>query len=89
MTVNLDKFQALLLNKRSCELYLNKNITIDKENIEIVSNVEILGVHIDRKLNFNLHIEIICKSASDQLDILCTIWNVSHFNYFPLMDVFK
>ena len=65
MTVNLDKFQALLLNKRNFELYLNKNITIDKENNEIVSNVEMLGVHIDRKLNFNLHIEIICKSASD------------------------
>ena len=89
MTVNLDKFQALLLNKRNCELYLNKNITIDKENIEIVSNVEMLGVHIDHKSNFNLHIEIICKSASDQLDILCTIGNVSNFNYFPLMDVFK
>ena len=29
-----------------------------------------LGVHIDRKLNFNFHIDIICTSASNQLNAL-------------------
>ena len=29
-----------------------------------------IDVHIDRKLNLNLHITIICKSASDQLNAL-------------------
>ena len=29
-----------------------------------------LGVHSDSKLNFNLHIDIMCKSASNQLNAL-------------------
>ena len=68
MIVNPGKFQAILLDKRNSDLHLNKNITIDKENIKAVSNVKMLGVHIDSKLNFNVHIDIICKSASNQLN---------------------
>ena len=45
-------------------------MTIDKENIKIISNVKTIGVHIDGKLNCNLHIDIICKSASNQLNAL-------------------
>ena len=55
MTVNPDRFQAILLDKRNSDLYLNKNIIIDKENTEFVSNVKMLGVHIDSKLSFNLY----------------------------------
>ena len=50
MIANPDKFQAILLDKRNSDLYLNENITIDKENIKVVSNVKMLGVHIDSKL---------------------------------------
>ena len=70
MIVNPDKFQAILLDKRNFDLYLNENITIDKENIKVVSYLKMLGVHIDSKLNFNVHIDIICKSASNQLNAL-------------------
>ena len=38
MIVKRDKFQAILLDKRNFDLYLNKTITIDKENIKVVSN---------------------------------------------------
>ena len=37
--------------------YLNKNITIDKENIKFVSNAKMSDVHFDSKLNFNSHLE--------------------------------
>ena len=70
MIVNPDKFQAILLDKRNSNLYLNENVTIDKENIKVVSNVKMLSVHIDSKLNFKLHIDIICESASNQLNAL-------------------
>ena len=50
MIANPDKFQAILLDKRNSDLYLNENITIGKENIKVVSNVKMLGVHIDSKL---------------------------------------
>ena len=70
MIVNTDEFQAILLDKRSSDFHLNKNITTDKENIKVVSNAKMLGVHIDSKLNFNSHIDIICKSASNKLNAL-------------------
>ena len=70
MVVNPDKFQAILLDKRNSDLYLNENTAIDKENIKVISNVKMLGVHIDSKLNFNLYINIVCKSASNQLNAL-------------------
>ena len=61
MIVNPDKFQVILLDKRNSDWHLNE---------KVVSNVKMLGAHIDSKLNFNLHINIICKSASDQLNTL-------------------
>ena len=70
MIVNPDKFHTILLDKINSNLYLNKNITNDKENIKAVSNVKMLGVHIDGKLNFNLHYDIICESVSNQLNAL-------------------
>ena len=104
MIVNPDKFQAILLDKRNSDLHLNENITIDKENIKVVSNVKMLGVHIDSKLNFNLHIDIICKSASNQLNalvrlkrylgheerfVLVNSFIYSNFNYCPLVWMFS
>ena len=100
LIVNPDKFQAILLDKRNPDFHLNENITIDKENIKVVSNVKMLGVHTDSKLNFNLHIDIICKSASSQLNALVRLkrylgheqrfvlvksFNYSNFNYCSLV----
>ena len=68
MIVNPDKFHTILLDKINSNLYLNKNITNDKENIKVVSNVKMLGVHIDGKLNFNFDYDIICESVSNQLN---------------------
>ena len=61
--LTLKDSKQFLSDKRNSDLYLNENITIDKENIKVVSDVEMLGVHTDGKLYFNLHIDIICKSA--------------------------
>lgn len=52
MSVNLDKFQEILLEKH--KLYLtNRNIKIGNQNIQDVYDLEMLGVHIDPKLKFN------------------------------------
>ena len=77
MAVNPDKFQGISLDKKkNSDLHLNENITIDKENIKVVPDVKMLGVHIDSKLTFNLHIDIICKSASKSTNCFCTIEKV-------------
>ena len=43
---------------------------LKKKTHNVISNVKMIGVHIDGILNFNLHIDIICKSASNQLNAL-------------------
>ena len=42
MIVNPDKFQSIILDEKSSDLYLNENIATDNENIKVVSNVKIL-----------------------------------------------
>ena len=89
MIVNPDKSQAVLLDKINSDLHLNENITIDKENSEVVSNVKMLSIHIDSILNFNLHIDIICKSASNQLNALVRLKRyVGHGEGFVLVNSF-
>ena len=66
MIVNPNKFQSIVLNKKRSDL-ANTNFN---QVIKTVSSVEFLGIQIDDKLNFNLHISKICKSAANQLNAL-------------------
>ena len=50
--VNPDEFQAILLNKRKSD-HTNERIVVDNQNIKVVSSVELLGIQIDDKFNFN------------------------------------
>ena len=45
-------------------------MNIGNEKIESLSAVELLGIEIDNKLNFNNHINTICRSATNQLNAL-------------------
>ena len=56
MIVYPERFQAILLDKRNSDLYLNENVTIDEENIKVFSNVKMLRVHIDSKLKSLVYI---------------------------------
>ena len=56
----------MLLDKRKSD-HTNQRIVVDNQNIKVVSSVELLGIQIDDKLNFNLHISNICRSAENQL----------------------
>ena len=69
MIANPDKFHAIILNKRKSD---NSNINIIIGNKTIMSEkvVKLLGANIDNGLNFNLHIDEICKKASSQLNAL-------------------
>ena len=99
MIVNPDKFQAILLDKRKSD-HTNQRIVVDSQNINVVSSVELLGVQIDDKLNFNLHISNICRSAANQLNalirlkqflgfkeirILINSYFMANFKYSPLV----
>ena len=62
MIVNPDKFQAILLDKRKSD-HKNQRIVVENQNIKVLSSVELLGIRVDDKLNFNLHISNISRSA--------------------------
>ena len=102
MIVNPDKFQAILLDKRKSG-HTNQRIVVDNQYIKVVSSVELLGIQIDDKLNFNLHISNICRSAANQFNalirlkqflgfkkkrILINSYSMANFNYCPLVWMF-
>ena len=64
--MNPDKFQGIISDKRKSD-YTNENITIVDHQIKVVSSVNILGLQLDDKLDFTLHISKICNSAANQL----------------------
>ena len=103
MIIKLDKFQAIILVKKKYNLK-NIPLTIDNETIKSVPSVELLGIHLDDKLNFNLHISNICRSAANQLNalirlksylnfnakrVLINSYIISNFNYCPLIWIYS
>ena len=59
MTANSGKFQFMILSKNT----INKSITINNKTIESSKSVKLLGLTIDNKFNFGIHINNICKVA--------------------------
>ena len=63
MIVDPNKFQVILLEKR-------KSNNTDVKLVKSVSSVDILGITIDDKMNFNLHIDKICLTSANQPNTL-------------------
>ena len=79
MIINPDKFQAIILDKQKSNL-TNIPWTIDNQTIKSVPSVELLGIHLDDKLNFCLRISNICRSAANQLNALMRLKSYLNFN---------
>ena len=103
MIVNPEKFQAIILDKQKHD-YSNETIKFDNKTVETVSSVRLLGIQLNDKLNFSLHVSNICKSAANQLSALIRLNNflcfegerilinsyfMSNFNYCPLAWMFS
>ena len=99
MVVSPDKFQAIILDKRKRD-HADESITVDNQQIEVASSVKLLGLQLDDKLSFNLHISNICKSAAIELNALIKLKKfmnfeqkkilsnssfMANFNYCPLV----
>ena len=69
MIINPDKFQAIILDNKKFNLS-NILLTIDNQTIKSVPSVELREIHLDDKLNFNLHVSNICMSTANQLNAL-------------------
>ena len=61
--------QVIIIKKKK-QNHTAEYISIDQKNIKTSTSLKLLGVHVDDKLNFNLHITKICRSAANQLHAL-------------------
>ena len=102
MIVNPGKFQAIVV-KRNNKVKDSYTVNKNQEVINSDNNVKLLGVEIDNKLSFELHISTLVKKASNQLnaisrirkfigfkekEILLNSFVYSNFNYYPLVCIF-
>ena len=103
MNENPGKLQSNIIDKKK-QKHTAEYISIDQKNIKISSSAKLLGVYIEDKLNFNLHITEICRSAANQLHALIRLrmflnfeekktlinsYFYSNFNYCPLVWMFS
>ena len=79
MIINPDKYQANIIYRKKFNL-TNVLLTIDNQTIKSVPSVELSGIYLDDKLNFNLHISNICRSAANQLNALIRLKSYLSFN---------
>ena len=70
---NPDKWHLLLSDKSTDHV-----IKIGYKGISNNKEEKILGVYFNNKLNFNTHLERICKRASQKLHALARISNLMH-----------
>ena len=98
MVVNLDKFQAIIVNRK--EAQAAHKLIIDNKEIKTINSIKLLGINIDDQLRFNEHISILCSKAAMQLNALSRLQKymgksekeaiinsfiLSNFKYCPLV----
>ena len=66
--VNLDKFQAIIWNKKESEA--KYKLTIDNNDIKSTKSVKLLGITIEDRLRFDQHLSNLCFKAAMQLNTL-------------------
>ena len=71
MMANPEKFKFMILSKNT----INQSIVINNKTTESTKSVKLLGLTIDNKLNFGIHINNICKMASAKIKRLKRIRN--------------
>jgi hypothetical protein len=100
MQANADKFQVMFLKPLRSKQNLPKYFALDNIEIEVKNKVNLLGITIDDKLNFDEHISTICKKAGRQLNVLFRFHKIldykqklllyrtfviSNFNFCPIV----
>ena len=101
MVANPEKFQLMFIGlKDDIKLCIDINGIV----VQMTDSVKLLGVTIDSMLNFNQHVQSICKKASKKVRafsriapnleyeknvMLYTSFVLSNFNYCPLIWMFS
>ena len=67
--LNLEKYHSLITNKDIA----NEYIELDKKTLHAEAEKEILGIIIDKNLNFQSHTKSIIKTANQRLSVLIKV----------------
>ena len=67
MQINVDKFQFLLLCPNREENAIDHFIQVEDITLKSQEGAKLLGVHVDRNLNFNTHVKKKCAMANGKL----------------------
>ena len=67
--LNLEKYHSLITNKDIA----NEYIELDKKTLNAEAEKEILGIIIDKNLNFQSHTKSIIKTANQRLSVLIKV----------------
>ena len=71
---NYSKYKTMAMQKKG-EI-TNLSMSIQGSEIESTEKLSLLGVTIDNKLNFNHHINNVCKKASQRIGVLMRLKNL-------------
>ena len=79
MIANPDKFHSIIITKNRKDT-ANIDMRVGDQVIKTEQWVKLLGIKIDNKLNFDLHINDLCRAASGQLNALFRLNHFLDFN---------
>ena len=100
MIANPEKFKAIILQKQKSAVLPDVKIQIGTKEITPTEEVDLLGMKIDNRLEFDTYISQICKKAANQLNALYRLRNylnpkqrevlvnsfiLANFNYCPIV----
>ena len=75
MKINPDKFNAIMFGKNEYVDFKFNGI-----NVKSMDEVKLLGVNIDKKLNFDSHVSYLCKKTSRQVNALSRLRHIANEN---------
>ena len=73
---NFDKYQAMCMDPLNKEKDTDMKITLSNTCVKRGSEMRLLGVTIDEKLNFGTHISEVCKTAARKVGVLMRLRNM-------------
>ena len=100
MDANPGKFQGIILGK---DVLQSMTLSAQGHDIPLSNHLKVLGVTLDQKLNFDMHIDSICLSAARQINALKRLsrfldqdsrvliyksFVLSNFSYSPITWIF-
>ena len=64
---NLSKYQVMMITKRKSDI---AEVDIDNHKLAQMDQMKLLGVTLDKELNFSNHVSTICKNTSKTIGVL-------------------